>query len=253
MILNDRQRKIFEILKKEKTINTRELMNRLFVSESTLRRDLSFLAKQGIIYRTHGSAIFAESSSMESSIHVRVQSQVKEKGLIALKCLEYINKNESYFIDSSSTVGYVLPFLDNYQNITVITNGLNNASILTQKTNVKVYLTGGIVYRNTNSILGIDTINYVKRFNCNVFIFSCGGISVESGISEANLEQALVKQEMLNHSKIHILLADHKKFGVTNLCQSCDFKDIDFVITDKMPSAEFIQIFDQNDVKLVIA
>jgi DeoR family transcriptional regulator, carbon catabolite repression regulator len=253
MILNDRQSKILEILKKEKSISTHELMKRLFVSESTLRRDLTFLSKQGIIYRTHGSAIFAESSSLESSIHVRVQSQVKEKGQIALKCLDYIHKNESYFVDSSSTVGYVLPFLDNYQNITVVTNGLNNASILTQKTNVKVYLAGGIVYKNTNSILGIDTVNYIKRFNCNAFIFSCGGISIDSGISEANLEQALVKREMLDNSKVHILLADHTKFGVNNLCQYCDFKDIDIIITNKMPSPEFLQIFEQHHVQLIIA
>lgn len=253
MFLNDRQRKIFEILKKEKTITTRSLMDKLYVSESTLRRDLTFLAKQGIVYRTHGNAALIESSSVESSIHVRVQTQVKEKSAIALKCLEYINKDESYFIDSSSTVGYVLPFLDNYQNITVVTNGLNNSSILTRKTNVRVYLTGGIVYRNTNSILGIDTVNYIKRFNCNAFIFSCGGISIDSGITEANLEQALVKQAMLNHSKIHILLVDHKKFGATNLCKSCGFEDIDYVITDRMPPTEFIQIFKQHNVKLIIA
>jgi len=253
MFLNDRQRKIFEVLKKEKTMTTRALKKYLYVSESTLRRDLTSLAKQGVVFRTHGNASLMESSSVESSIHVRVQTQVKEKSSIAAKCLELINKNESYFIDSSTTVGYLLPFLGNYQNITVITNGLNNSTILLQQTNVRVYLTGGIIYRNTNSILGIDTINYIQRFNCNSFIFSCGGISIEAGVTEANLEQALVKKEMLTHSKVHILLADHKKFGVSNLCKSCDFNDIDYVITDRMPSSEFVKIFNDNNVKLLIA
>lgn len=253
MFLKDRQRKIFEILKKEKTMTTRALMKHLYVSESTLKRDLASLAKQGIVFRTHGNVSLMESSSVESSIHVRVQAQVKEKSAIAAKCLEFINKNESYFIDSSSTVGYLLPFLGNYQNITVITNGLNNSTILSQQTNVRVYLTGGIIYRNTNSILGIDTINYIQRFNCNSFIFSCGGISLEAGITEANLEQAQVKKEMLNHSKIHILLADHKKFGVINLCKSCEFDDIDYIITDRMPSDDFVKVFNENKIKLIIA
>ena len=253
MILNERQRKIFEILKKEKTASNKSLMNKLFISESTLRRDLTHLEKQGVVYRTHGSAILVESSSLESSIHVRVQTQVKEKNSIAIKCLEYINKNESYFIDSSSTAGYVLPHLDSFQNITVVTNGLNNAAILTQKTNVRVYLPGGIVYRNTNSILGIDTTNYIKGFNCNAFIFSCGGVSLDSGITEASLEQALVKQEMLKHSRVHILLVDHTKFGMINLCQSCDFSDIDYVITDRMPANEYVQAFEKYGIKLVIS
>lgn len=125
--------------------------------------------------------------------------------------------------------------------------------MLTQQTNVRVYLPGGIVYRNTNSILGIDTTNYIKGFNCNAFIFSCGGISVDSGITEASLEQSLVKREMLDHSKIHILLVDHTKFGKINLCKSCDFKDIDYIITDKMPPNDYVQAFDRFGVKLVIA
>lgn len=253
MILNDRQRKIFDIVKKEKTVSNRYLISKLFISESTLRRDLTYLEKQGILYRTHGSAILVESSSLESSIYVRVQTQVKEKNKIAEKCLDYINKNESYFFDSSSTAGYVLPYLGNYQNITVVTNGLNNAAILTQKTDVRVYLPGGIVYRNTNSILGIDTTNYIKGFNCNAFIFSCGGISIDSGITEASLEQSLVKQEMLRHSKIHILLVDNTKFGKINLCQSCIFEDIDYIITDKMPSNDYLQTFDKYGIKLIIA
>ena len=99
MILNEKQRKIFEILKKEKTASNKSLMNKLFISESTLRRDLTHLEKQGVVYRTHGSAILVESSSLESSIHVRVQTQVKEKNSIAMDTVESINwlkKNNLY-------------------------------------------------------------------------------------------------------------------------------------------------------------
>lgn len=253
MILNERQRKIFEILKKDKSVSNKELMKKLFVSESTLRRDLTVLEKHGVIYRTHGNASLIESSSLESSIHIREKTMVKEKHSIALRCTDYLSKNEAYFFDSSSTAGYVLPYLDNLQNITVITNSLNNALILTQKTSVRVYIPCGIIYRNTNSVLGIDAINYIKNFNCNAFIFSCGGISINEGITEASLEQSLVKNEMLNHSKLHILLVDHTKFGRINMCKTCDFDKIDYLITDKVPSSEYLQEFEKAGVKVVIA
>lgn len=253
MILNERQRKIFEIIKKEKTISNKNLQNKLFISESTLRRDLNDMERQGIIHRTHGHSSLIESSSRESSILVRVQTQVKEKNSIAVKCATLLTKNESYFVDSSSTAGYVLPLLDNLPNVTVITNGLNNAAILTQSPNVRVYLPGGIIYNNTNSVLGIDTVNYIKNFNCNAFIFSCGGISLASGITEASLEQALVKREMLNHSKVHILLVDHTKFDKIFLCKTCEFEDIDYVITDKMPSEAYLEAFKRSGTTLLIA
>jgi DeoR family transcriptional regulator, carbon catabolite repression regulator len=253
MLINERQRKILEILKKEKSVSTKNLMQRLYISESTLRRYLTQMEKQGIIHRTHGHAILIESSSLESSLQVRMQTQVKEKGQIAFKAMDYLRKDESYFVDSSSTVGYLLPFMSNYNNITVITNGLNNAAILTQKTNVRVYLPGGIVYRNTNSILGIETINYIKTFNCNAFIFSCGGISLDSGVTEASLEQSLVKREMLEHSKVHILLVDHTKFDKIFLCKTTEFKDIDYIITNKMPSQAYVQAFEKAGTRLIIA
>jgi DeoR family fructose operon transcriptional repressor len=244
--------KIFDIVKKEKAINNRKLLKMLFISESTLRRDLSIMEKQGIINRTHGHTMLNESSSEESSILVRVNKQVKEKNLIADKCSTLLSKDESYFIDSSSTVGYVLKYLNQYPNVNIITNGLNNAALLTRDTSAKVYLPGGIIYSNTNSVLGIDTIEYIKRFNCNAFIFSCGGISLNSGITEASLEQALVKREMLNHSKIHILLVDHTKFDKVFLCQTCSFDDIDYIITNKLPSEDYVTAFKEAGAKLLI-
>ena len=134
-----------------------------------------------------------------------------------------------------------------------MTNGLNNAAILTNSSNVRVYLPGGIIYNNTNSVLGIDTVTYIKNFNCNAFIFSCGGISLSAGITEASLEQALVKREMLNHSKLHILLVDHTKFDKIYLCQTCDFSDIDYVITNKKPSDDYINAFKKSGTTLMVS
>jgi len=253
MLLNERQQKIFNILKKEKSVSVKSLLNTLYVSDSTLRRDLTLMQKQGIIYRTHGHAMLIDPSSNESSILVRVKTRVKEKTMMAIACSKLLANDDSYFIDSSSTAGYVLPHLEQYQNVTVVTNGLNNAAILTNTPNVKVYLPGGIIYNNTNSVLGIDTSDYIKRFNCSAFIFSCGGISLKAGITEVSLEQALVKREMLHHSKSHILLVDSSKFDKTYLCQTASFDSIDYIITDKVPSKAYQDLFNQARIKLIIA
>jgi DeoR family fructose operon transcriptional repressor len=253
MILNERQQKIFDILKKEKSISVKSLLNRLFVSDSTLRRDLTLMQNQGIIYRTHGHAMLLDPTSSESSILVRVKTRVKEKNAIAIACSKLLANDDSYFIDSSSTAGYVLPHLEQYQNVTVVTNGLNNAAILTNTPNVKVYLPGGIIYSNTNSVLGIDTSDYIKRFNCNAFIFSCGGISLKAGVTEVSLEQALIKREMLHQSKTHILLVDSSKFDKTYLCQTANFEALNYIVTDKMPTKAYRDAFEQANVKLIIA
>jgi len=252
MLISERHQKIMDILQKEKAASIKKLMAALFISEATLRRDLTKMEQKGLIKRTYGGATIIESIANESSILVREQKQIKEKRKIAVHALNLIKDNNSYFVDSSSTVGHLLYRFNNFKDITVITNGLNNAAILMQTSSAHVYITPGMVNTKTNSILGADTIEYINKFNCNAFLFSCGGITLE-GITEANPEQSLVKREMLKKSQLHILLADYTKFNKIFLCRSCGFEDIDYLITDRIPNHKFQDILAKADVRLIIA
>lgn len=252
MLISERHQKILSILQKEKVVSTKKLREILFVSEATLRRDLTKMEQKGLIKRTYGGATIIESTAIESSILIREQKQISEKRKIAAKTLDLLRDNQSYFIDSSSTIGHLLYLFNKFKDITVITNGLNNAAILMQTTATNVYITPGFVNVKTNSIIGADTIEYINKFNCNFFLFSCAGISL-NGVTEANLEQSMVKREMLKNSKIHILLADHTKFNKIFLCKSCDFKDIDYLVTDLEPEREYIDLLEKTGVQLIIA
>ena len=59
MIKNKRHEEILEILKNEGIISVRDIGERLFASQPTIRRDLAFLEKEGLIRRSHGGAILA--------------------------------------------------------------------------------------------------------------------------------------------------------------------------------------------------
>jgi DeoR/GlpR family transcriptional regulator of sugar metabolism len=253
MLITERHQKIMALLQKEKTISTKKLRELLYVSEATLRRDLKEMEQRGLLQRTYGGATIVESPTREASIIIREQKQIREKRRIAVKCLEFINDHNSYFIDSSSTVSFILYNLDNFQDITFITNGLRNASILADAANVNLYLTGGKFNAQTNSIVGSDTVEYIKNFNCHAFFFSCSGISLNAGITEANVEQKEVKREMLKRSKIHILLADHTKFNKIFLCRNCGFEDIDYLITDELPDQAYLELFEKTKTKVIVA
>lgn len=253
MLINDRHNQIVALLQKEKSISIKRLTSLLFVSEATLRRDLSVMEQKGLLQRYYGGASIVESAAEEASLLVREQKQIKEKRKIAMKCLDFIHEGESYFVDSSSTVTQMLYFLRNYKDLTFITNGLNNAQILANSSEAKVYLPSGIVFTKTNSILGTETVEFLKNFFCSVFFFSCGGISLNEGITEASYEQTLIKRAMMKQSKLHILMADHTKFNKIFLCRTCGFERIDYLITDQVPEAEFMALFTQNNVKVVIA
>lgn len=253
MLTHERHKKIVDYINEKHSVSNKDLLDMLFISEATLRRDLSTLELKGLITRTHGGASMKEAANIESSIMIRSQKNIKEKKRIAQKCLDYIHHNDSIFIDSSSTVGHLLPLLSTFKDLALITNGVSNALILSNtQVQVSLHLTPGVFNFNTNSVLGIDTINYIKEYHCNISIFSCGGIS-PYGITEANHEQSVVKREMMKRSKVHILLADHTKFEKIFMSQTCDFNDIDVLITDQVPTKEYLDLFESSGCKVVIA
>ena len=59
----EREKEILEIILKEKTVTVKELAQRLYSSEPSIRRDLSLLEKQSLIRRTHGGAVLEENNS----------------------------------------------------------------------------------------------------------------------------------------------------------------------------------------------
>ena len=172
LLNNERNHKILALLQKNKSVSNKDLLKVLFVSEATLRRDLTKMEQQGYLRRTHGGAILLESLTVESPLMFRTQAQIKEKKELHKKTLDLMRSESSYFFDSSSTVGQLVPLLNTLNNLTIITNGLSNALLVSTKTsNTKLFIAPGEVAYKTSSILGIKTIEFISQFNCNAFIF----------------------------------------------------------------------------------
>ena len=58
---------------------------------------------------------------------------------------------------------------------------------------------------------------------------------------------------MLGNSKKHILLVDSTKFDKLSPYKTCNFDDIDTLITDKMPSQDYVKVFEKNNIRLIVA
>lgn len=237
MFALERQNEILQLIKERKSISVGELSKELFVSPATIRRDLSAMEKSGLIQRSHGGAVLAGSTSLESGLLMREQENVLAKKSIAQLAVRLVKDNSSIYLDSSSTVGKIVPLLARFKYLSIVTNGLKNALLLTESSNARIYVTCGIIQNKSNSILGADTVEYCSKLHTDVAFISCNGISENSGITEANLEQAKVKQTMIKNSQIKVLMADSSKFGKTFMAKTADFKDVDYFITDTMPPA----------------
>lgn len=251
MLSLERQEEILEILNKNKSATVEELASELFVSGATIRRDLRAMEKQGLIKRSHGGAMPFKSSAEESAFAIREQENTSAKRSIANLAVKLIKNGDSVFLDSSSTVGLLIPMLNNFNYLSVTTTGLRNAMLLSQTSNVKIYIAGGQIQNHSNSIIGTDTMDYISRIHADITLISCSGIDLENGFTDASIEQAKLKQQMKRNSKKIAMLCDSTKFGKTFLCTDFHFDDIDYLITEKLPPQEYIDKIAQSKCKLL--
>lgn len=235
MLTITRQEEILKILDEKKSVTVEYLSEELYVSPATIRRDLSMMEKQGLLRRSHGGAVQFVPSNEEYSFSLREQENVIEKKKIATTVLKLINNNDTIFLDSSSTVGYIIPLLTKFKYLTVTTTGLRNALLLSDTPNLKIYIPGGQILNHSNSIVGSDTIDYISRIHADITILSCSGIDEKAGFTDNTIEQAKLKQIMSKNSKKVVMLCDSTKFNKTYLCTDLMFDDVDYLITDKTP------------------
>ena len=235
MALTERQNEILRKLKENKSASVSELAKDLYVSEATIRRDLSEMKSMGLIERSHGGALLPENAE-EISIFFRMEKNASEKDRAATKALPHIPPFKSVFIDSSSTALALAERIDlNFK--TVVTNNLQTAIQLSKKPNINLILLGGSVHFNTNSATGSWTARQLADFSFDLMISSCAAI-IGNEVFERSLEQKEIKRVAFERCKKRILLIDHTKFTANGTYRLSDLKEYDLIVTDTEPPYE---------------
>ncbi len=230
---SERQKDILEILTTEKEITVKDLAKALFSSESSIRRDLALLEEEGFIKRTHGGATLTHKQTILEKIPfaIRQFEQRQAKIVIAKKAAEKVCDNNLIFLDGSSSVYAMIPFLANKKNLVVITNGVKTLLELA-KYKITAISTGGDMINECLVLVGNTAINTVSSFNADAAFFSCRGISEDNYLTDMSVSENIVRQKMIANSKHSYALCVSQKFNKTYCHNLCHINDIDEVISE---------------------
>lgn len=235
MLPTERKQKILDLLEEKDYVTIKEICNNLYISQSTARRDLIKMENENLIIRSHGGAKLPAESANEHSYTQREKQNKAKKIKIADMASTFIEDGISLFLDSSSTVQSVIPFLNGFRDLTIVTNGLQNALELSKIKNLNTILIGGNLYPGSSSTVGASTNNALSNYKVDLSILSCRGLD-EDGIYEANEPQAVIKQKMIQNSNKKMLLCDSSKFNTNYFYKLGDLDTFNYIITDKIPS-----------------
>lgn len=235
MLFHERQRQIMTILKERKSITVGLLCSKLYTSPATVRRDLAAMEQNNLLLRVRGGAVLTPAHTKDQPHLLRKEVNTEKKEIIAKIATKYIENGSSCFFDSSSTVSFLAKeVVERKDSLTVITNGLDTLNILGMQSSFCVIMTGG-TFKNGSCLLGQNAVLSTRRYYADYIFFSCCGISQSGVITEAEEDNAVIKESMLSRATKKILLCDSTKLNTKYLCQTCTLKDIDLLITDKKP------------------
>ena len=231
-----RKQKIINLINKNGTITTIELKSILGVSEMTVRRDITAMAKESLLKRVYGGAVALNSEYEDKSfIDSFVKRQVVEarkKQAIARRALPFLIDGEAIYIDGSTTCSELTKLIPTInKNIQVVTNSMNVLVQLHNITNIELVFLGGVLDKDGNTFDGILTVENAQKIMVDYCFFSAKGFSIDC-INNGVMIGSQVKQLMIKQARMRILLADSTKFGKIGLFKLCGWSDVDVLISD---------------------
>jgi DeoR/GlpR family transcriptional regulator of sugar metabolism len=255
MLVEERRRRVLELVKDQGFIALTDLAATLQTSESTVRRDLDFWDQQGQLKRTHGGAVLVPNDGPASAslpgLEERATTAIGEKRTIARAANARIPDGASVLLDGGTSTLELARLLVN-RPIQVVTNSLPIVALLSQSRVPDIILLGGVVYPRTGVALGPSTVEQLKSIHVSQAILSCHGITPK-GLFNHNLLLVETQRAMFRSAEETVILADHTKLGRHALTLLCPLSDIDTLIVDEGATQEAKQWLEETGVRLVVS
>lgn len=236
MLKNEREREILNFMKSKNGFATvKDLCDTLYVSESSIRRDLSALEHRGAVRRTHGGAELISNFSNAIAFSRRSRHNMSAKKLIAKKAATLVKDGDIIFLDQSSSAYFLAAEIMENATLTVVTNNVEIINLLADS-KIKIIASGGILFsENRACLVGADAERVFSEIYADLLFFSTKSLSYDGIVSDPTREEVLVRRSMMKNAKRIVYLCDSEKFGERSAYKQCDLSEIDVLVSEAEP------------------
>lgn len=211
MLKQHRWATILELCQQSSEVSVEILVDKLGVSEATIRRDLQQMADLRMISRYHGGAKLNNDQTGEPPMLFKSEKNIGAKNKVARLAASLVQDNQMIFLDAGSSTYEMLDYIT-AKNITIITIGIPHIHKLTQNSTRTIVL-GGAIRWSTQAITGYQTLKQLDDMFFDVAFIGVNGIHKQLGYTTTNEQEAAVKSKVMEHANTSYLLADGTKFN----------------------------------------
>lgn len=158
---------------------------------------------------------------------------------LAALAMTFVRPHMVVMLDGGATaIDVARRMASDAQNITVITNNLPAATLLSANPTIAVTFCPGRYDGDCGAAGGAETVQFLGKFRANLAILGACGIDGE-GPSSSHADTAAIKRAMLERAEENLVLLDHTKFGSRHPHAVCTMPEIDHLLCDARPEGAF--------------
>jgi len=246
--VSHKYKEMMEYLYHHKAAKVTELARALFLSESTVRRVLTELERQGKLRRYHGGATLTTADEPFSFVRRRQVSRLKEKDAIGRRAASLVQDGMTLLLMGGTTVRAMCPYLKG-RKLTVITPSLPVVNDLAWEEQIQVIVLGGVLDLSEMEVRGELTQLTLGHLRADIMFMGTTGLHPIHGVMMDDPNSVETYNTCMHHSDRVFVLADHTKceryLGTTVLCSLSNMHC--FIVDDGIPDA--VRTFYQENVQ----
>ena len=199
MLTKQRQELILKLLEENGSVTVTEVKELLDTSESTVRRDITALDREGKLVKVFGGAVALKEGAVtahEYTVAQKLDLNSEEKKRIAKYAAALIGPEDFVYLDAGTTTGYMLDYIEEKRAV-FVTNAVAHAQRLVAM-GMKVFLVGGELKASTEAIVGSQAMRMIQGYHFTKGFFGTNG--------------AMVKQTAIEQCRECYVLCDSSKF-----------------------------------------
>src|SRR6185312_10545467 len=233
MLARQRQEVILDEVRTTGGVRVSELVERLGVSDMTIRRDIEALAERGLVTRVHGGATAAGSSVDEPGFAATSTLHTAAKQAIAAAAVQLLEPGASVALSAGTTTHAVAAAMIGIPRLTVVTNSLRVAEVLYESggDDMIVVLTGG-ERTPSDALVGPLSVAALRRLHVDWLLMGVHGMDAEAGFTTPNLAEAETNRALVASARRVAVVADNSKWGVVGLSTIASLSEVDVVVSD---------------------
>ena len=249
-----RHQTIADLLAAEGRVDVVDIANRLGVAQETIRRDLRAMESAGKLQRVHGGAVGLvtgppalrnsqpPTAQRDLVLSGRVWQELPRRGTILLGTGNLTLALAHVIVGSPPET----------RGLTIVTNSLDAAIVLSRVSRLEVYNIGGTVSPITRAQEGDWAVREMERLHVDVSVVCPAGISVERGLTQATPAAAAVSQVEVASGERVIALASADSVGVSAFVQFASLEQIDSIAVAGSPSEAALQPFFERGITITV-